>query len=52
MVQRQKVISYILIYKMSNVEDKIPGFKEKFGQDRNLIIKITKKKVTSKITSK
>lgn len=37
---------------MSKVEDKIPGFKKKFGQNKNLVAEAIRIKMASKAASK
>lgn len=37
---------------MSKVEDKMPGFKKKFGQNKNLVAEAIRIKMASKAASK
>lgn len=43
-MQRNKIISHLLIHKIPKIEDKTLNFKKKSGKNRNPITKTTKKK--------
>ena len=51
-VRGQRAISHAPIHEMSKVEDGMPGFEEKFGQDRDLMVETTRKKMASRAASK
>ena len=51
-VRIQRAISYAPIHEVSKVEDGTPSFEGKFGQDRDSMAEMTRKKMASRAASK
>lgn len=50
-MRRRKTISHIPVHKVLKVENEVPKFNEKLGQDRDPVAEATQKKMTSRAAS-